>query len=39
MKKLVLVLGDDWEGLYVDGALATQGHRVTLAEMAAALSV
>lgn len=26
MAKLVLVRGDDWEGIYVDGTLVTEGH-------------
>ena len=26
MARLVLALGDDWEGLYIDGVLLLQGH-------------
>lgn len=26
MAKLVLVRADDWEGIYVDGKLVTEGH-------------
>jgi len=29
-KKVVLVDGDDWQGLYVNGKLETQGHSVEL---------
>lgn len=32
--KLELVVGDDWEGLYVDGRLACEGHSVTLQDLA-----
>lgn len=28
MAKLVLVRGDDWEGIYVDGNLLTEGHSI-----------
>ncbi len=28
MKKFVLVRGDDWEGLYIDGELRYQHHEV-----------
>lgn len=28
MATIVLVRGDDWEGLYVDGQLHTQGHSI-----------
>lgn len=26
MSKLTLVRGDDWEGIYIDGKLVTEGH-------------
>lgn len=28
-KKVVLVMGDDWEGLYVDGQLQAEGHSLS----------
>lgn len=33
-KEVVIVsMNDDWEGLYVDGLLVTQGHRVSIHEI------
>jgi hypothetical protein len=34
MAHVTFVDGDDWEGLYVDGQLVTQGHTVSLKEAA-----
>jgi hypothetical protein len=35
--ELVVVSLEDWEGLYLNGELATQGHRITPDDVAAAL--
>lgn len=32
MAVMVLVRADDWEGLYVDGKLVTEGHSIDLME-------
>lgn len=32
-KKIVIVSGDDWEGLYIDGKIVDQGHRLRLEEV------
>ncbi|RWH49571.1 MAG: hypothetical protein E5V72_02010 [Mesorhizobium sp.] len=31
--KIVYARGDDWEGLYIDGELETQGHSISLSEL------
>ena len=33
MKSIILVDGDDWIGLYVDGVLTDEGHDVTIQEL------
>lgn len=32
MSKLTIVRGDDWEGIYVDGTLAMEGHSIDTPE-------
>lgn len=32
MPKITYVIGDDWEGVYLDGKLKAEGHHVTLRE-------
>ncbi len=39
MKVTLVSNGDDWEGLYVDGKLKTEGHSVTPHDLAAALDL
>lgn len=34
MPKITYVFGDDWEGVYLDGELVAEGHRITLREFA-----
>jgi hypothetical protein len=36
--KIVLVSGDDWEGLYINDCLITEGHKVTVREVVQAIS-
>ena len=31
--------GDDWEGLYVDGELATEGHQLIIEDLADVLGI
>lgn len=35
---VVLVSGDDWEGMYLDGVLACEGHRLSARECLEALA-
>jgi hypothetical protein len=35
--KLALVTGDDWEGLYVNGQLAVEGHKVSVRDALCAI--
>jgi hypothetical protein len=35
----IISIADDWEGLYVDGVLVDQGHRVQLADAMRAAGV
>jgi hypothetical protein len=37
--QVTIVDGDDWEGLYVDGRLVTEGHRVSVTEALNAVGV
>ncbi len=39
MKVTLVSNGDDWEGLYVDGELKTEGHRVTAYDLAEVLGL
>ncbi len=39
MKLTIVSDGDYWEGLYVDGELACEGHCVTVNDVAAAVGV
>ena len=32
-QQITFVCADDWEGLYVDGKLATQGHSLTIQDV------
>ncbi len=32
MSTITLVRGDDWEGIYVDGKLMTEGHSIEISE-------
>ena len=36
--KISLVHGDDWQGLFINGILVTEGHRVTVEEAITAIS-
>lgn len=36
--KIVLTYGDDWQGLYINDVLITEGHSVTVAEAVEAIS-
>jgi len=38
-KKFHFVYGDDWEGLYIDGKLVTEGHAITVEEFAEIIGV
>lgn len=38
-RKLVLVAADDWEGLYEDGKLLTEGHSIDVDEFASRAGV
>ena len=38
-KKIHLVSGDDWEGLYINGNLVTEGHQITNEELLEILGV
>lgn len=35
--ELVIVNGDDWEGLYINGVLVTEGHSISNRELAEAI--
>lgn len=37
--RFVLVDGDDWMGLYVDGALMAEGHTISSSALAAACGI
>lgn len=37
--KFVIVNADDWQGLYKDGELVTEGHSVELHELASAADI
>lgn len=37
--RFVLVDGDSWMGLYVDGALAAEGHTISCSDLAAACGI
>lgn len=40
MSKVTLATNyDDWEGLYIDGVLFTQGHQIRLQDLARALGI
>lgn len=36
---IVLVVGDDWEGLYVNGQLAVEGHSLTVRDVCACIGI
>lgn len=37
--RYTLAKGEDWEGLYIDGVLLTEGHRLSLRDAFAALCI
>lgn len=37
--KFVLIDADDWQGLYVDGKLVYEGHRVEMSDLASAANL
>ena len=39
MKKVVLVLGDDWNGLYIDGKLEIENHSLSAYQALQTLSL
>lgn len=39
LKKITLVSGDDWQGLYIDGKLAIEGHSVSVEDVLLMLDI
>jgi hypothetical protein len=39
MNKLLILTTDDWEGLFIDGKLATEGHSISLYEFCKILGI
>jgi hypothetical protein len=38
-RQIVIAYGDDWEGLYVDGVLAEEGHSISVHHFCKALGI
>ncbi len=39
MNKLLILTADDWEGLFIDGKLVTEGHSIPLYEFCEVLGI